>query len=280
MKYTIFGFNQKKAVEYGLDVKDLLILDYVWDMIGNPIMQHITKNEVAYVWLMHDKILEDLPILGISKRSLIGYLNKLRDLGLVLVETVHNENLRGSKSYYAISEKGAALRYDQVQKIAVSQRPSAENCSSDNLDISKSNISNQQELFSDTESKSNKEDTYKEKVEKFVADYNSICQSLPKCKRMTTGRSKSIVRILKKYSYDEILEVFNNLENSDFCKGNNNRGWRASIDFILSEEKFVAALEGRYNNKRTCNVETISSGNKRQLTPEEKERIRKNGTKF
>ena len=141
MKVDLFGFNQEKALEYNLTVEDLLLIDYIWDMIASPTMQHIVDSDfIPYVWLQHDRILADLPILNISNRSLINYLNKLKDLGLLTVKTIHNENLRGSKSYYAITEKCEALRYDHVQNFAVSQRPSAKNCSSDN--ISNNNISN------------------------------------------------------------------------------------------------------------------------------------------
>ena len=277
MKVDLFGFNQEKALEYNLTVEDLLLIDYIWDMIASPTMQHIVDSDfIPYVWLQHDRILADLPILNISNRSLINYLNKLKDLGLLTVKTIHNENLRGSKSYYAITEKCEALRYDHVQNFAVSQRPSAKNCSSDN--ISNNNISNisnnsikQQELFN-----TNKEDTYKEKIDRFVEEYNSTCKSLPKCVRMSSKRGKGILNIIKKFSAEEITKVFNKLEESDFCSGRSGK-WRADIDFILREDKFISVLEGKYDNKtRGCSVETISStGPKYRVSAEEKEEMRK-----
>lgn len=110
----------------------------------------------------------------------------------------------------------------------------------------------------------------------FVDTYNSICVSLPQCKRLNAKRTKGISNILKKYSEEEILEVFNNLENSDFCKGKNDSGWKADIDFLLKEDKFDRILEGRYNNKRRCNAEEISSnGPKYRVSAEEKEEMRK-----
>lgn len=278
MKFDLFGFNQEKALEYNLTVEDLLLIDYVWDMIASPTMQHLIDDGIPYVWLQHDRILSDLPILNISNRSLINYLNKLKDLGLLAVKTVHCEGLRGSKSYYAITEKCEELRYDQVQKIAVSQRPSAKNCSSDNISTN-NNTNNQQELFTDNTNNINKEELEVRKREelgkKFVADYNSICVSLPKCQRITPKRSKGISNLLKKYSYDDILTVFEKLEASDFCTGKKN-GWRADIDFILREDKFLSVLEGKYDNRTGgCSVETISRGEKYRVSKEEKEEMRK-----
>ena len=135
----------------------------------------------------------------------------------------------------------------------------------------------QQLLLTDN---TDKEDTYKIKAQKFVDDFNSICVSLPKCVRMTSKRSKGITNLIKKYKYEDILEVFHKLEASDFCSGRSGR-WRADIDFILREDKFISVLEGKYDNQgRKCNVETISRGEKRQLSAEEREAILKNGKKF
>ena len=142
---------------------------------------------------------------------------------------------------------------------------------SSNISI-KTDSNNQQELFTD---KNTNNIEVRNKAQKFVEDYNSICKSLPRCTRITIRRSKGISNILKKFSQEEILEVFNNLENSDFCKGKNDSGWKASIDFILNEDKFVRTLEGKYNNKRSCKAETITPGEKYRVSAEEKEEMRK-----
>lgn len=273
MKFELLGFSQEKALEYNLTMEDLLLLDYVWDMIASPTMQHLIDNGVPYVWLQHDRILSDLPILNISNRSLINYLNKLKDLGLLIVKTIHCEGLRGSKSYYALTEKCEELRYDQVQNFAVSQRPTAKNCTSDIISTN-NNINNQQELFTDNNT-SNKEDTYKEKAQNFVNKFNEICVSLPKCMRLTIKRSKGITNLLKKYSELEIVEVFKKLEASDFCTGRTGK-WRADIDFILREDKFINVLEGKYDNQKSHNTfEKISGGDKYAVSKEEKEEMRK-----
>ena len=276
MKSDILGFNQEKILKYNLSLEDLLLLDYVWDMIASPTMQHIVDNGIPYVWLMHDRILADLPILNISNRSLINYLNKLKSLGLLDVKTIHSETLRGSKSYYAITEKCEALRYDQVQNFAVSQRPSAKNCCSDIRETNNTNNTNTQINIFNNKDKEVLEVRKSERVQWFVDKYNEICKSLPKCQRLNPKRSKAITRILKNYTEEEILTAFNNLENSDFCKGKNDSGWKADIDFLLKEDKFDRVLEGRYNDKkRGCKAEAISEGEKFRVSAEEKEEMRK-----
>lgn len=87
-------------------------------------------------------------------------------------------------------------------------------------------------------------------INNFIDLYHRICVSLPRVVKVTDKRKKGILNIIKKYSYDDIKQVFINLENSDFCKGKNDRGWKADLDFILREDKFVATLEGKYNTKK------------------------------
>ena len=168
MKFDLFGFKQDKSVEYGLNLEDLLLIDYVWDMIASPTMQHTFENGTAYVWLSHDRILSDLPILNISNRSLINRLNKLKELGLLEIKTVHNEEMRGSKSYYSITEKCEALKYDQVKNIAVGPRPSENFCTSDINNNNSSNINNSNISNTSSNNINNKDIRSKKKEEDFL----------------------------------------------------------------------------------------------------------------
>lgn len=42
-------------------------------------------------------------------------------------------------------------------------------------------------------------------------------------------------------------KVVNRLSASQFCNGNNDRGWRADIDFLLRPDTHLRALEGKYD---------------------------------
>ncbi len=174
--------------------------------------------------------------------------------------------------------------YDgRVRKLGLIKMISQTNQNDDELNISNisNNINNtnkQNKLIEDNEDANYNIKKKSEKIKWFVESYNSICQSLPKCVRLTDKRRKDIKKIMDKYSEEEILQAFTNIEASDFCKGENNRGWKANFDFILREDKFVSALEGRYNNsgsRRGCNVETISRGTHKGISEEEKEELRR-----
>lgn len=90
----------------------------------------------------------------------------------------------------------------------------------------------------------------KKDVDRFVELFNEHCTNLSKVKAITDKRKKAIQVIIKNYSWDDIITVFDLTQESDFLTGNNDRGWKANIDFILREDKFVSILEGKYNGKK------------------------------
>lgn len=191
---------------------------------------------------------------GATKQGIQKNLKNLLDKGLIKKET---KTVNGMLL--------VAYRTTELHTVQLS-------CTNNNISNSDISIStnNQQELFN-----TNKEDTYKIKAQKFVDDFNAICVSLPKCVRLTPKRIKGITNLLKKFPYETILEAFNKVEASDFCSGRS-ASWRADIDFLLREDKFISILEGKYDNRgRRCNVETISKGNKRTVSDAEREEMRK-----
>ena len=112
MRYTILGFNQAKVVQNDLDLTDLLLLDYIIKANGNPNMKHIVKDDVAYVWLSHSKIHEDLPILNISEGTLRNRISKLKKDGFLISETTANNATKGTMSFYCASEKTMSFLND------------------------------------------------------------------------------------------------------------------------------------------------------------------------
>lgn len=88
MKYTIEGFSQEYALTLKktvptkngektikIDCTDLVILRWLVDFYPNMKKMNIDGKE--YVWLAHKKLLEDLPLLDITKRACIDRMQKL-----------------------------------------------------------------------------------------------------------------------------------------------------------------------------------------------------------
>jgi len=123
------------------------------------------------------------------------------------------------------------------------------------LDVEKFNLSNNQSnkninkkalIDKSINAKSEKTDS---EISTFVELYHQICIDLPKCVKLTEKREKAIKKLIKKYSLEDIKAVFTKAQKSSFLTGKNDRGWKADIDFILREDKFISILEGKYDCK-------------------------------
>jgi len=90
----------------------------------------------------------------------------------------------------------------------------------------------------------------------FIQKYNKICTNLPKCLKLTDKRIKAIKNLLKQYDWMEIEDVFRKANESAFLTGKNDRGWKADIDFLLREDKFVSIMENKYGGKAKNSAST------------------------
>lgn len=81
-----------------------------------------------------------------------------------------------------------------------------------------------------------------------VSIWNKNCGVLPKAERLTEKRQK-LWRARWASNPDEgyWASVVGRLAASMFCAGNNDRGWRATIDFLLQPDTHVKAMEGKYD---------------------------------
>ena len=127
MRYSILGFNQEQLVEYGLNMNETLLLDYIYNAVASPTLEHRLEENKIYVWLNHSKILEDLPILNISEDRIKRLLKHLKESELI--DTI-KESLgkgRGSKTFYTITEKCEQLRFTRVENNTSIENTSVKN---------------------------------------------------------------------------------------------------------------------------------------------------------
>lgn len=75
-----------------------------------------------------------------------------------------------------------------------------------------------------------------------------VPQGFPAVRKMTAQRKRQLKARLRDSTMDEWQRVFDALERSAFCKGENERGWRADFDFLLQPKSFTKLLEGAYDH--------------------------------
>jgi len=80
--------------------------------------------------------------------------------------------------------------------------------------------------------------------------YRTVCRSFPQIMQITGRRKEKILRRLSEMGGIKILEqVFRKMEASDFLKGNNKVGWKATFDWVFKNpENWMKILEGNYDN--------------------------------
>lgn len=79
--------------------------------------------------------------------------------------------------------------------------------------------------------------------------------------RLTAGskRHESLVARIRQYGIDEVLKAIEKIKQSDFLRGNNNRGWSIKFDWFVKPSNFPKVLEGNYDDKPSPEPETAYS---------------------
>jgi hypothetical protein len=85
------------------------------------------------------------------------------------------------------------------------------------------------------------------KPEHVLEAFNAMASraGLPKA-RMTPERRKKLAPFIRRHPIDDITEAIHAIECSPFCRGENDRAWRADFDFLLQPKSFTKLIEGTY----------------------------------
>lgn len=108
MKFTLYGFSQQRALEFRretekngkktilkLDCTDLMLLRWFVDFFPRMTKKHIEGKE--YAWVNYATVIEDLPLLDLTKQSIYLKFKKMADFKIL--EHKHIKD-GGSYSYF------------------------------------------------------------------------------------------------------------------------------------------------------------------------------------
>lgn len=98
-------------------------------------------------------------------------------------------------------------------------------------------------------------DTVSDSVIDNTLDYNSEllsiyteeCNNLPQVKIINDNRKKAINKFKKTFTLEQFREICKRANKSSFLTGNNDRNWKADLDFLLRTDKATKILEGFYD---------------------------------
>ncbi|EPS56444.1 TPA: phage replisome organizer N-terminal domain-containing protein [Clostridium botulinum] len=104
------------------------------------------------------------------------------------------------------------------------------------------------------------------KLQPIVDKWNSL--NLNKLIAINKGtiRYKMLNARIKEYGTDNILKAIENIESRPFLKGQNNKGWTITFDWLVKPNNFIKVLEGNYTDKEGVNggIKQNTEGSKKQ----------------
>ena len=90
--------------------------------------------------------------------------------------------------------------------------------------------------------------------------YNKICESFPTCTQLSTARKKQIkICFDNGLTLEDFEKAFTKAQASSFMKGNNQRGWKATFDWITKYNNICKILDGNYDDKEPDPQQTQTS---------------------
>lgn len=106
-----------------------------------------------------------------------------------------------------------------------------------------------------------------------IADmYNETCVSFPRLTKLSDSRKKAIRARLKQYTIEDFRKLFEMAEESSFLKGQNDRDWSASFDWLIKDANMAKVLDGNYADRQTTQQEPEEGGSTQYKSYEEFER--------
>ena len=267
MKYTIEGFSQKEMLKKDMDTVDAVILRWFIDFKDTGKMYSEIINGDKFYWVKYDQVLKDIPIVNLGKEALARRLKKMANNKIL---SHYTKKINGTFSMYTVGEgftylincdeksDGTTLKSDGYDSKVVggttlesegvrleSRRGYDSKVGTNNSSIKENKSIKETNLLSNSSTNNNN-------MSETVKDlWNDICKSYSKVIKLSTTREKHINLRLKEMKQDieMIKETFVKLENSSFCKGINEKRWKASLDWLFSNDtNIIKVLEGKYDD--------------------------------
>lgn len=90
--------------------------------------------------------------------------------------------------------------------------------------------------------------------DEIAALYNEICVSFPRLRSLSEARRKAIkARLSNGYTVESFKELFQKAEDSSFLKGQNDRNWQATFDWLIKDSNMAKVIDGNYSDERGIN---------------------------
>tara|TARA_R110000824_G_scaffold21078_6_gene78896 strand:- start:29034 stop:29828 length:795 start_codon:yes stop_codon:yes gene_type:complete len=91
--------------------------------------------------------------------------------------------------------------------------------------------------------------------------WNEITASpIPRCNGTNAKRKVACRRVMDEFNEESVRKAFGMVNASKFCRGENERGWKASFDWILRPDSILRTLEGKYADRQRAGTTRSQHG--------------------
>ena len=91
------------------------------------------------------------------------------------------------------------------------------------------------------------------KVQPIIDSWNSLGLQKLVAINPNTNRYRLLNARIKEYGLDTVLQAIENIRYSSFLKGQNNKNWTITFDWLIKPNNFTKVLEGNYRDKGDSN---------------------------
>jgi predicted phage replisome organizer len=241
------------------------------DMFDNRKIKHLRKlpdgNNIVLIWVMLLTmagrcntngmifLTENIPYTSKMLADELDFEENTVNLALQALEQLNMIvtngdffKIAGWEEYQSVDRLSEIREYNRIAKQKEREKKKL-------LQSNVNDMSMTSQRCQDTDiDKDKEEDKEREKDKRInyqlIADmYNDICISFPRLTVLSDKRKQAIKARLNKYTVEQIKEVFEKAEASDFLKGSNNIDWQANFDWMMKDSNFAKILDGNYENK-------------------------------
>lgn len=191
----------------------------------------------------------------LQSEKMLTYFSNSKKTTYTVVNYNKYQDLNNSKSNTEVTQK------KHRSNTEVTQKNTNNNDNNDNNDNNIINILSNDKIFV-----------------VLLQKWNSLPDVIPKISTLKkdTQRYKMLSQRLNEYGQDKVIEAINNIHNSPWLLGQNNRGWVATFDWFVRPNNFVKVLEGNYLDKKIIDKKGRYIEDSDILTDEEKREREKN----
>lgn len=190
----------------------------------------------------------------------LGLIERIDDNTLLVVDVKQATTSESKWAEYKRNER--EKKQDELNELDIVQRPQLSTL--DNV---------KRPLFTDIEIDIDKEVEVDKKpgnipYDEVVKLWNEVCTKLPKVAKLSATRKKQIqLRYKEGFTLERMQTVFNVLNTDNFYTGNNNRGWKATIDYIFqNDSNWLKRLEEAEQKKPVSQAKKTSNKNTDEAT--------------